>query len=352
MNFRIGDKQIGDDFPVYFIADIAANHDGSLERAKKLIKLAKESGADAAKFQNFKAKKIVHKTAFDDMPKQAHQSKWEKSVFEVYKDASVPDDWTRILKTYCEEVGIEYFSTPYDYDSADHLDEYVEAYKIGSGDINWLEYLSYIAKKDKPLILSTGASSMIDVDNAVNAVMPFNNEIAILQCNTNYTADHDNFNYINLRVIETYKRLYPNCVVGLSDHTIGPATTLGAVALGAKIIEKHFTDDNDREGPDHKFAMNPASFKQMVDLTRELEASMGTAYKKVEDNELDSYVVQRRAIYFTSELKKGQVIERHHIDVLRPAKPDGIYPEDLSKLIGMTLTCNVKEGEMAKWSNF
>lgn len=352
MNIKIGNKEIGENKPVYFIADIAANHDGSMDRAKKLIKLAKDSGADAAKFQNFKAETIVHKTAFDTMKKQAHQSSWSKSVYEVYSDASVPQNWTLELKKYCDSIGIEYFSTPYDFESADYLNEYVKAYKIGSGDINWIEYLDHIAKKDLPVIISTGACDIIDIELAVNTIKKRNNKIAILQCNTNYTADKTNFEHINLNVLKTYRLMYPEAVIGLSDHTRGYATVLGAVSLGAKIIEKHFTDDNNRVGPDHHFAMNPIDFGEMVLRTRELEAAFGSSNKKVENNELESYIVQRRCLYYSGDLNNGDIVTRDDIQVLRPALPNAVKPEDLGKIIGRKLAQNVKKGECIKWNQF
>ena len=166
----IGDRLVGESHPVYFIADIAANHDGDLERAKMLIRRAKEAGAEAAKFQNFSAPKIVSDYGFKALGGQlSHQAKWKKSVFEVYQDASVPWDWTPILKEECDKVGIHYFSSPYDFESVNALDPHVPAFKIGSGEIDWIEALQYIAAKGKPIILSTGASNIGEVDRAVRA---------------------------------------------------------------------------------------------------------------------------------------------------------------------------------------
>src|SRR4030066_347341 len=157
MEFKIGSQWVGDRHPTYFIADIAANHDGDLDRAKLLIHLANESGADAAKFQNFQASKIVSDYGFKSLGgQQSHQSKWKKSVFEVYQDASIPFDWTPVLKEECDKVGIDYFSSPYDFEAVDMLDPYVPAHKIGSGDITWLGIMRYIASKGKPGILSPG----------------------------------------------------------------------------------------------------------------------------------------------------------------------------------------------------
>jgi sialic acid synthase SpsE len=168
MELKIGKHQIGENHPTYFIADISANHDGDLERAKLLIRLAKEAGADAAKFQNFRARQIVSDYGFKSMNQQvSHQSNWKKSVFEVYQGASIPFDWTPILKEECDKAEIDYFSSPYDFDAIDMLNQYVPAYKIGSGDITWDEALIRMAKTDKPVLLATGASNIGEVQHAV-----------------------------------------------------------------------------------------------------------------------------------------------------------------------------------------
>ncbi len=280
MEMKIADRLIGENHPTYFVADIAANHDGSLERAKLLIRLAKEAGADAAKFQNFRAPKIVSDYGFRQMRGQvSHQASWKKSVFEVYQDASIPFEWTPILKEECDKVGIHYFSSPYDFEATDFLDPYVPAYKIGSGDITWLEEVERIARKGKPVLLATGASDIGEAQKAVRLILSINPQLVLMQCNTNYTASLENFNHIHLRVLETYRTMFPQVILGLSDHTPGHATVLGAVALGARVIEKHFTDDNNREGPDHKFAMNPQSWADMVENTRQLERALGSPDK-------------------------------------------------------------------------
>ncbi len=155
-------------------------------------------------------------------------------------------------------MGIDYFSSPYDFDAIDLLDSFVPAYKIGSGEITWLEAMERIAKKGKPVILASGASDIGEVQRAVHCILRHNPQLVLMQCNTNYTASLENFNHIHLRVLQTYRLMFPDLVLGLSDHTPGHATVLGAVALGARVVEKHFTDDNNRVGPDHKFALNPS----------------------------------------------------------------------------------------------
>lgn len=342
--FSINNKIIGETSPVYFIADIAANHDGSLERALELIHLAKKAGADAAKFQNFKASKIVSSEGFSNL-KTAHQAKWTKPVFQVYEEASVSEDWTPILKRECDKIGIDYFSSPYDFESVDHLDPYVDVYKIGSGDITWIEMLEYMAKKNKPLLLATGASSFGDVQRAVDAILKWNQKLLIMQCNTNYTGDLENFRYINLRVLETFRSMYPNLILGLSDHTPGHTTVLGAIALGAKAIEKHFTDDNKREGPDHAFAMNPTSWKEMVDRSRELELALGNGNKKIEENEKRSVVVQQRSLCAVRDMMEGDEIQEKDLEALRPCPENAYRPYEIKYLLGRKIRTAVKKGQ-------
>lgn len=350
MEFKIGNRLIGGDNPTYFIADIAANHDGDLERAKLLIRLAKEAGADAAKFQNFRAAQIVSDYGFKKFGSQlSHQASWKKSVFEVYEGASVSFDWTPILKGECDKVGIDYFSSPYDFGAVDMLEPFVPAYKIGSGDISWLEALEYMARKGKPILLATGASHIGEVQNAVHAITAINSELVLMQCNTNYTASVENFDHIHLRVLKTYKTMFPDVVLGLSDHTSGHATVLGAVAFGARVVEKHFTDNTGREGPDHKFAMDPNTWAAMVENTRQLERALGSADKVIADNEMDTVVVQRRCLRAAHDIKAGEVLTREMIDVLRPQQPGAILPNELNKVIGTSAVKDITAGQEISW---
>ena len=332
----------------YFIADIAANHDGSLERAKKLCLLAKESGADAAKFQHFKAKSIVSDKGFKNLgSQQSHQAKWEKSVYDVYDDASVPLDWTPELKLYCDEIGIDFFTTPYDLDYVDYLDNFVSRYKIGSGDITWHKMLHKVASKGKQVMIATGASTIQEVIEAVNILQQYNIKICLMQCNNNYTVNDENFKYINLNVLKLYKTLFPKIELGLSDHTPGDITVLGAVTLGATIVEKHFTDDNDREGPDHPFSMNPKTWKEMVTRTRLLELSLGDAIKKVEENESETVVLQRRSIRTTKDLPKYHILQEEDLIEVRPCPEDAILPSE--NIIGKTLNVDLSENNYLKY---
>lgn len=351
MELKIGNTLIGDQHPTWFIADIAANHDGSLERALQLIHLAAEAGADAAKFQNFRGPEIVSDYGFSHMNAQvSHQAKWKKTVTQVYDDASVPFDWTPILKEECDKVGITYFSAPYDFGAIDMLDSFVPAYKIGSGDITWIEACLRIARKGKPVLLATGASTIGDVQRAVDAILPVNPQLVLMQCNTNYTAADGNFDSIHLNVLKTYRQMWPNLILGLSDHTHGHATVLGAVALGARVVEKHFTDDNHREGPDHAFAMNPTSWAEMVQATRQLERAMGSANKTIAENEHDTVIVQRRCLRAARDIKAGEIMTREMIDVLRPAAPGAIMPYDINQVVGLTARQDISSGQELRWT--
>jgi len=351
MELKIGKHLIGDDHPTYFIADIAANHDGNLERALDLIRLSAQAGANAAKFQNFRGPEIVSDYGFSHMNAQvSHQAKWKKSVTQVYNEASVPFEWTPVLKEACDQAGIDYFSSPYDFEATDMLDPFVPAYKIGSGDITWLEACLRMASKGKPVLLATGASTIGDVQRAVDALLAVNPNLILMQCNTNYTAADGNFDNINLNVLKTYHQMWPDLILGLSDHTHGHATVLGAVALGACVVEKHFTDDNYREGPDHAFAMNPQSWADMVQNTRQLERALGSGNKLVADNEKQTVVVQRRCLRAVRDIRAGETLTRDMIAVLRPATPGAIEPYEIERVVGVKALKDITQGQELRWT--
>lgn len=352
-SIQISKTKIGFNYPTYFIADIAANHDGDLNRAKKLIYLAKESGADAVKFQHHDVSKYVSDYGFKSLGnKFSHQAKWNKSIFEVYKDAEVPKNWTSVLKEYCDEVDIDFFSTPYDLDMVDHLKDVVPAFKIGSGDVAWEAMLEKIALTGKPVLFATGAATINEVVRAVDVIKKYNNQILLMQCNTNYTASMENFKYINLKVIDLYKTLFPDLVLGLSDHTPGHVTALGAVALGARAIEKHFTDDTKRPGPDHAFSMDPITWREMVNATRYLESALGSTLKKVEDNEKETVVLQRRAIRVTKQFTVGETLVNGTFQFQRPCPPDAIHPNNILSIIDKPLRKEIEHGDYLRLEHF
>ena len=347
MKIKIGKNIISKNHRTYFVADIAANHDGFLSRAKKLIRLCAMAGANAAKFQHFKAETIVSDYGFKKIRKVTHQRNWKKSVYQVYKEASINDSWTKELRLECKKNKIDFLTAPYDLDYVESVYKYIDAYKIGSGDITWLEIIEKIAKKKKPVLLATGASSLADVKRAIKSIKKFNKKIILMQCNTNYTAKDENTNYLNLNCLNQYKKIFKESVIlGLSDHTFGHNSVLGAVALGARVVEKHFTDNNLRKGPDHKFSMNPKTWKKMVLKTRILENSLGDGLKKIEANENQSSVIQRRSIRAKKKLLKGQKIKENMLIYLRPCPKKSLNPYEKFKILNKILIKNVAKGDI------
>jgi len=348
----INGREISINAPSYFIADIAANHDGDLQRAKDLIWLAKKSGADAAKFQHFKAGKIVSDYGFKHLGGQiGHQSSWKKTVYEIYEQYECNRSWNNELAKTAKDAEIDFMTAPYDVEAIATLDPYIPAYKIGSGDITWIEIIEIMAKKGKPILLGTGASDMEDVERAVNAILNHNRQIVLLQCNTNYTASLENFRYINLRVLQSYMVRYHHMIVGLSDHTPGHTTVLGAITLGARVIEKHFTDNNNRVGPDHPFSMNPASWREMIDRSRELELSLGDGIKRVEQNEKDTVIVQQRCLRLVRDMKAGDTLKKSDLEALRPAPQGSLKPYSIETVIGKRLINSKVAGDALYYSD-
>lgn len=345
-SITVNGRKISIDAPTYFIADLAANHDGDLQRAKDLIWMAREAGADAVKFQHFKASKIVSDYGFRHLGgKLSHQAGWKKSVFEIYQQFECDRSWSDELVKTAREAEIDFMTTPYDIEAIDLLDPYLPAYKIGSGDIVWPEIIDRVAQCGKPVMLATGASSMEDVERAVEVVLATNRQLVLMQCNTNYTGSLENFRYINLRVLQCLAIKYPQMLLGLSDHTPGHATVIGAIVLGARVIEKHFTDDKNRIGPDHPFSMDPASWRDMVDRSRELELALGDGVKRIEENEKETVVAQRRCLRLVREMGVGEVLSAGDLEALRPAPADSIAPYRLDEVIGKELTVAKTPGD-------
>ena len=350
--FTIGSRKIGPSEPTYFIADIAANHDGDLERAKNLMTMARDAGAECAKFQHFRAEHIVSDYGFKALgTQQSHQATWDKSVFEVYRAASLPWSWTEPLAEHARNIGIEFMSAPYDLEAVAHLDPYVNAFKVGSGDVNWLEELVAIAALGKPVILATGAAHLEDVSRAMDLLLKTGVPLVLMQCNTNYEGSLENIHHVNLRVLNQYADLFPGVTLGLSDHTPGHVTVLGAVALGARVVEKHFTDDTSLPGPDHGFSMDPTTWRAMVEDTRKLEAALGTGTKGIEDNETETIVLQRRCVRAARNIPTGHVFTREDLEVLRPAPSEAIPAHDVTQVPGKTSTRAIVAGEFISWSD-
>lgn len=308
----------------YFIAEIGSNFDRSLNKAKDLISLAKESGADAVKFQHYSADSLVSDLGFKNLKNKSHQTSWSDSVYETYKKAELNVIWTQELSEYSNNEGIDFMTSPYSFELCDMTADYVSAFKIGSGDISWTDFIQYVSLKNKPLFIATGASSIDDVTRAVE-VLKSNNQFVLMQCNTNYENILTNLKYQNISVLNTYKNLFGRDIhIGLSDHTKSHTSVLCAISLGAKFVEKHFTDNNNNKGPDHLFALDPNAWKEMISLSREVEEVLGTSIKIIEENEREAYTVQRRSICTSKNLKVNHIIKETDLCYLRP-KPDRTF---------------------------
>jgi N-acetylneuraminate synthase len=231
-------------------------------------------------------------------------------------------------------------STPYDLEAVHHLDPFVRRFKIGSGDITWLGIIEEVASTGKQILFATGASNMQDVMSAAEVLKASNNpsKHVVMQCNTNYTGSDENLFSINLNVIDTFKESFPELSVGLSDHTDGHLTVLGAIAKGATFIEKHFTDDRTRKGPDHGFSMDPSSWSLMMGESKLLAGALGSGVKEVEANEIETVVLQRRCLRIIGNLEPGHIITEADIEILRPAPKEAFLPSQLKSVIGKSLT--------------
>lgn len=314
-SIKIGKRLVGEGNPCYIIAEIGSNFDRSLTKAKKLIKSAKECGADAAKFQSFQTEKLLSKKGFEK--KRAFQSHWKKSVWQIYREAELPRSWHKELNKYAKKIGIHFFSSPWDYEAVELLKKLnVPAIKVGSGDITNLEILKQIGKTGKPVLLATGASTMNEVENAIKYIKSTGNKkIILMHSVTQYPSPIDE---ANIRVLRSLKKKF-KLNVGYSDHSLGSLVVLASVVLGASIIEKHFTLNSKANGPDHPHSMDPKSFKKMVRDVHATEKALGDGIKKVERSEKETRIFQRRGIWTTKKIKKGEKFTSKNVKALRPA---------------------------------
>ena len=339
---------VGEGHPAYIIAEIGANFDKNLDKAKRLIDAAKEVGADCAKFQTFSTPKIVSEGGFSRMKLEGVHGSWGRTVSEVFKDAEFPREWHQEISDYCKKIGIDFSTSPYDFEAVDlcmKLD--VPFIKLGSGDITWLEMLEYIARKGKPMMLATGDATLAEIDEAVRTIEATGNrELILMQCITNYPSKIDS---ANVNVLKTYQSAF-DILTGYSDHSPGPVVALASVVLGGCVIEKHFTLDKTDKGPDHPHSMNPTEFKLMVDYVREIERAMGSTRKEVVEEEGETVFVQRRCLYAKRDISIGTIVQADDIDVLLPAL--GIPPKFKNVIIGKTSKINIEAGQPLFWENF
>jgi len=339
---KINKRRIGESNPTYIIAEIGSNFDGSIKNAKKMIYEAKKAGADAAKFQSFKTEKIIEKNGFKK--NTTFQNKWRKSVWNVYKDAELPLEWHKELNKFCKKSNIDFLSTPYYNESVDTLIELKSPLlKIGSGEITNLDFLRYVGKTKKPILLATGASTLKEVKEAVQVLKSVgNNKIILMQSITQYPSP---INEANIRVLQTFQKKF-HVNVGYSDHSPGDTVILASIALGAVVIEKHFTLNKKLKGPDHPHSMEPKEFLEMVKKIRELEKALGNGIKKVEKSEKQTRIIQRRGIWTTRKIKKGEKFSRDNIIALRPVY--GVSANKMKLILKKRSKRNIKANQPIK----
>jgi pseudaminic acid synthase len=341
-------KLVGIGHPAYFVAEIGANFDNSLDKAKKLCDAAKEAGADCAKFQSFISEKIVAPKGFQKMQLKGVHGSWGRPVNEVFKDAEFPRDWHHIVKEHCDNIGIHFSTSPYDFEAVDLCMELdLPFIKIGSGEITWLEMIEKIASKQKPIVLATGDATLSEIDDAIRTIESTGNKnLILLQCITNYPSMIES---ANINVLKTYQSAF-DVLTGYSDHSFGDVVILGSIALGGVFVEKHFTLNKADKGPDHPHSMNVTEFKTMVERVRQLEKAMGSTKKFVVEEEHETVLVQRRGLYASKDIPQGKIIEYSDLVELRPAL--GILPKYKNNIIGMSANKFIESGEPIYWKNF
>jgi pseudaminic acid synthase len=346
--FKIGNRMVGVGHPSYLIAEIGANFNGDIEMAKKLCLAAKEAGADCAKFQTFKAEKIVSAKGFASMKLKGVHGSWNRPVNEVFREVEFPREWHKEIMDYCNKIGIHFSTSPYDKEAVDLCVELdIPFIKIGSGEVTWLEQLIYIAKTMKPIMLATGDATLAEIDEALEAIASTGNKnVLLMQCITNYPSMIES---ANINVLKTFQTAF-DILTGYSDHSPGPVVCLGATALGSVAIEKHFTLNKKDKGPDHPHSMEANEFKQMAEYIRQLEIAMGSTRKFVVAEESETVIVQRRGLYATRNIKKGETIKLQDMEELRPAL--GILPKYKKTVVGKTAAKDIEQGTPIYWDSF
>lgn len=326
---------------VFIIAEAGVNHNGSLTTAKLLVDKAKESGADCIKFQTFVSKNIVTKNA-EKAEYQKQQTDSNESQLDMLCKLELSFDDFAELNNYCKLKQIEFLSTAFDFDSIDFLNSLnMKRWKIPSGDITNLPYLIKIAKLNRPIILSTGMSTMDDVRLAINSLRNNgNSNITVLHCTTEYPTPYQD---VNLNAMLTMKDEF-NIPIGYSDHTRGIEIPIAAVAMGATVIEKHFTLDSNMEGPDHKASLEPDELKAMVSAIRNVEAAMGDGIKRPSKSEKRNMEAARKSIVAKTNIKKGEIFTQENLIVKRPG--NGISPMKWFEVLGEISTRDFKEDEL------
>ena len=321
----------------YFIAEIGVNHDGDVDVAKEMIDVAADAGADAVKFQTFVAKRLVTPDAEKAAYQDTNDPRAGETQFQMLKRLELSREELIACRDHCKVRGIEFLSTPFDEESADLLEEVgVRGFKVSSGDLTNLPLLAHLAAKGLPIILSTGMGSLEEVQDAVGTIQTAGSkEIAILHCVSNYPADPAE---CNLRAMDTMRDTF-GVSIGWSDHTLGSEITLAAVARGARLIEKHFTLDTSRLGPDHKASLMPDELVALIKGIRAVESALGDGVKQAQPSEIDTARVARRSIIAAQDIPAGTEITRGMLEMKRPGT--GLKPKHLGQIVGHKAARNI-----------
>ena len=343
---QIGNRKVGAGEPCYIIAEAGVNHNGDLSLARKLIDVAVDAKADAVKFQTFKAELV----AIPNAPKAGYQletTDTAESQMDMIKGFELPPEAFRELQSYCEERGITFLSTPYDKSSVDLLDELdVPAFKVASAEIVNLPLLRHMARKGRPIILSTGMSFLSEVETAIQAITETgNNQLILLHCVSNYPAPSGD---VNLGAMRTLAQAF-QMPVGYSDHCASLEVAFASVALGASVIEKHYTLDNSMPGPDHRASMEPRELADLVAGIRAVESALGDGVKVPKASERGNRATMRRSLYADRDLAEGTTLQEQDLIALRPAT--GISPHLIDEVLGRKLQRSITSGTPLDWSD-
>ena len=340
---KIGNSYISDNKPPFIIAEISANHNGSLAEAKNIIFSAKQNGANAVKIQTYTADTMTIDSDKSDF--KIKHGLWKGSnLFELYKKAETPFKWQKVLFEYANSIGITIFSTPFDESAVNLLESLnTPAYKIASFEITDIPLIEYVALKGKPIILSTGIANKEDIELALDACRRMGNKnIALLKCTSSYPAPIEEANLVMINdLAERY-----NVISGLSDHTLGSTAPVVATVLGAKIIEKHFIIDRSIGGPDASFSMNEKEFTLMVNAVRDAEKSIGKINYRLTEKQLKGRDFSR-SLYIVSDLKKGETLNESNLKSIRPGF--GMHPKYLKEILGKEFKNDLERGTALKW---
>ncbi|RMH72103.1 MAG: N-acetylneuraminate synthase [Gemmatimonadetes bacterium] len=340
---------------VFIIAEAGVNHNGDINLARQLIDVAVEAKVDAVKFQTFKAEALVSQYAERAQYQIDNMGDGQASQLEMLRALELTYNEFVQLKTDCDHAGIQFLTTPFDRESADFIEDLVKIYKISSGEVINLPFLKHIATKGKPIILSTGMCNLGEVERAVQTIQTVQSSttpptafspLTLLHCTTNYPCPYEE---VNLRAMQTLKNAF-QLPVGYSDHTMGIEIPTAAAALGATVIEKHFTLDRTLPGPDHKASLEPHELKQMVSAIRHVETSLGTGIKQPNPSEMEIMFAVRKSLVATQLISAGERITPDKIAIKRPGT--GITPTEIDRIIGKTVLVDIHPGEPLTWDHF